>query len=69
MGWRRGQKAAPRLDFSALSDSGSVALTPISAYTFSHEEATMPLRARMTGSERKYVIVRKSNPLSVLQLH
>lgn len=58
---------------NALSDSGSVALTPISAYTFAlpcatvMRERTMCLRARMTESERKYVIVRKCNPLTVLE--
>lgn len=62
------------LDFStpknALSDSGSVALTPISAYTFAlpcatvMRERTMCLRARRTESEGKYAIVRKCNPLT-----
>lgn len=62
------------LDFStpenALSDSGSVALTPISAYTFTlpcaaaMRERTMRLRVHTT--RRKYVIVRKCNPLTEL---
>lgn len=65
------------LDFStpknALSDSGSVALTPISAYTFTvpcatvMREWTMCLRARTTHSERKYAIVRECNPLTVFE--
>lgn len=57
---------------NALSESGSVALTPLSAYTstlplcHSHE-GTMCLRARMADSERKYAIVRKCNPLTALE--
>lgn len=50
---------------NALSDSGSVALTPVSAYTFTlacagvMRERTMCLRAHMTDSGRKYAIGRK----------
>lgn len=58
---------------NALSDSGSLALTPISAYTFTVpcatvvRERTMRLRARTADSERTYAIVRKSNPLTVFE--
>lgn len=58
---------------NALSVSGSVALTPISAYTLTLPCATvmrgrtMCLRARTTDSGRKYAIVRECNPLALLE--
>lgn len=58
---------------NALSNSGSVALTPISAYTLAlpcatvMREWTMQLRASVTDSEGKYAIVRKCNPLTMLE--
>lgn len=65
------------LDFStpknALSDSGSVALTPISAYTLAlpcatvMREQTVRLWAHTMESERKHATVRKCNPLTVLE--
>lgn len=72
--WRSAKLWRACLDFSTpentLSDSGSVALTPISAYTFTvacatvMREQTMCLGERTTHSERKYAIVRKCNPLT-----
>lgn len=66
------------LDFStpenALSDSGSVALTPISAYAFTlpcatvmRETNNVSASERAWQTERKYAIVRKCNPLTVLE--